>query len=92
MFNITVITFKSILIFEFMIIVVAFTLCIVSEFCFMKVNYVFLINVMSMFFNLINQICNARYSEILIEFLLFNCFESIQLSREMIQYNHFINI
>ena len=55
-----VITFKNILISEFMMIVVAFTLCIVSEFDFMKVDYVFLINVISMFFNLIDQICDAK--------------------------------
>ena len=60
MFNITVITFKNILIFEFMLIVVIFALHIVFEFDFMKVNYVFLINVSSMFLNLVDQIYGAR--------------------------------
>ena len=60
MFSITVITLKDILIPEFMTIVVAFILCIVLEFCFMKVDYVFLINATSMFLNLIDQICGAR--------------------------------
>ena len=60
MSSITVITFKNILISEFITIVVAFALCIVSEFCSMKIDYVLLINASSMFLNLIDQIYNAR--------------------------------
>ena len=60
MFSITVITLRDILISEFIIIVVAFILCIVSGFCFMKIDYILLINVLSMFLNLIDQICDVR--------------------------------
>ena len=45
-----------------------------------------------MFLNLIDQIHDDRQSKVLIEFLLFDCFECIQLSREMIQHDHHINI
>ena len=92
MSNTTIIAFRDILISEFMMIVVAFILCIIPGFCLMKVDYFLLINAMSMFFNLINQICDARQSGVLVKFLLFNCFEYIQLSRKTIQHNHFINI
>ena len=60
MFNTTVIAFKNILIFKFVTIVIAFALHIVSEFDFMKIDYVFLINVMSMFLNLIDQIHDVK--------------------------------
>ena len=54
----TVITLKNILIPESMII--AFASHIIPEFYFMKVDYVLLINAASMFFNFIDQICDAR--------------------------------
>ena len=53
-----IITFEDILISEFMI--VTFALHIIFEFYFMKVDYVLLINVTSMFLNLIDQICSAK--------------------------------
>ena len=49
-----VIAFRNILISEFIMIVVAFAPCIVPGFGFMKIDYVLLINVSSMFLNLIN--------------------------------------
>ena len=60
MFSITVITFKNILISEFMMIIIAFALYIIPEFNFIKIDYVLLINVLSMFFNLIDQICGVK--------------------------------
>ena len=60
MFSTAVIAFKNILISEFMMIVVAFTSYIVPGFCFMKIDYVLLINALNMFLNLINQICDVR--------------------------------
>ena len=56
----TVITFRNILISEFMTIVVVFAPRIVLGFGLMKIDYVFLINALNMFLNLVDQIHGAR--------------------------------
>ena len=53
-----IIALENILISESMI--VAFALHIISEFHLMKVDYVLLINAMSMFLNLVDQIYGAK--------------------------------
>ena len=60
MSSIAVIIFKGILIPEFITIVIAFALHIVFEFCFIKIDYILLINASNMFLNLIDQICGVK--------------------------------